>query len=195
MKKIIVFLIMISIITVYALSNNFNIDTSKLSFVNDSKKGNIVNDFNKEYELKYSIKEDKQDEKEKLKKIAKRTTYLLLGDINNINETSEHFYNRKHEFYSSRYNTSDEDKYSSIANFAIPQTFNQANELKLIYNSFGDIQVEIKDDIAIVIVHLPNVKGKEQNKDNPMKYDEVVSNFTMYYAYHKDKDIYMVKTH
>ena len=185
MKKLIVPLIMLGVITVYALSNSFSLDTSELSFAKNSKKGNIVNDFNKDYLLNYSISEKNDLEKEEIKKIAKKTTYLLLGDFNNTNESSEHFYNRKMEFYSSRYNPKEKDNYSNVADFAIPQSFNQATEYKLIYNSFGEIRVEISSENALVSVPLPNAVIKISNDNDPMKYDYVKCDYMLYYLYRK----------
>ncbi len=197
-KKIIIITILFSIITVYALSNSFSLDTSQLSFAGDSKKNNIKNNFNKDYSLNYSVSNDSTAEKEEIKKISKKTTYLLFGDFNNTNETSEHFYNRKMEFYSSRYSPKipdkkddiedkyhDERMYSNVADFAIPQIFNQVTEYGIIYNSFGDINVEFKDDIAVSIVDLPNVRAKFQSKTDPLKYDYRYYDLKMYYAYYK----------
>ncbi len=154
-KKIVLLLTLLSSITVYALSNSFSLDTSKLSFASNNKKDSVASNFNSNYTLSYSIKEDNDKEKEELKKIAKKTTYLLFGDFNNVNESSEHFYNRKKEFYDSRYNPKTPDAYSNVGDFAIPQIFNQVVEMNFIYNSFGDIRVEFKDEIAVVIVSLP----------------------------------------
>ena len=186
-KKIIGLLIVFSGIAVYALSNSFKLDTSKLSFIS-GKKDNIVNDFKKEYNLKYSMNNDNDSEKEELKKLAKKTTYLLFGDANNTNETSEHFYNRKKDYQNLRYDPKVQDNYSLVASFANIQIFNQASEIQLQYNSFGDISISVNDDIAIAIVELPNVKIKNKSKTDPMKYDIVKTNYKMYYAYHKQEN-------
>ena len=184
-KKIIILFVLVSVITVYALSNSFSLDTTKLSFSSGNKKEDIISNFNKNYALSYTVTEDKEKEKEELKQIAKKTTYLLFGDFNNTNESSEHFYNRKMEFYSSRYNVTPSDNYSNVADFAIPQVFNQAVEIGLQYNSFGEIRVEFVNDMAIVTVSLPRVKVKEQSKTDPMKYDFFECDYTLYYGYHK----------
>ena len=102
MKKIIVLVtLLFSTFIVSALSNSFNLNTSNLSFSSNSKKNNIASSFNERYKLNYSIEEDNSELKEEIKNLSKKTTYLLFGDFNNNNETSEHFYNRKMEFYSS----------------------------------------------------------------------------------------------
>ena len=185
-KKIIISsFIILGLITVYALSNNFSIDISKLSFVKNGKKENVINEFNKDYNLKYSVTEKNEKEKDELKKQARKTTYLLFGEINNKDESSEHFYNRKMEFYASRYNPKDKDQYSNVADFAIPDIFNQVVELGFTYSSFGEIRVEIALENAIVSVPLLNVKYKETNEKEPMKYDTIKSNYMVYYVYRK----------
>ena len=90
-KKIILPIILLSIssVTAYALTNNFNFDTSKLSFATNSKKSSIVNNFNPNYNLTYSIASNNKDLEDEIKVLTKRTTYLLFGDFNNVNETSE----------------------------------------------------------------------------------------------------------
>lgn len=61
MKKIIlsICLILISIVSVYALSTKFTIDSAKLSFSANGKKGTIAENFNQDYSLSHSISLDK----------------------------------------------------------------------------------------------------------------------------------------
>lgn len=206
MKKKIVFsilLLSISSITVYALSNNFNFDTSKLSFATNSKKGSVVSNFNKNYNLTYSISNDNAELEEEIKTLTKRTTYLLFGDFNNTSESSEDYYKRKKDFYDLRYDpeipkddnnllgldtNSQEYKDDVVSGMAIPQIFNQVSELEMIYSSYGDIRITINDNLVISSITLPNVKLKEQSKEDPMKYDYVETNFVMHYYYKKLND-------
>ena len=206
MKKKIVFsilLLSISSITVYALSNNFNFDTSKLSFATNSKKGSVVSNFNKNYNLTYSISNDNAELEEEIKTLTKRTTDLLFGDFNNTSESSEDYYKRKKDFYDLRYDpeipkddnnllgldtNSQEYKDDVVSGMAIPQIFNQVSELEMIYSSYGDIRITINDNLVISSITLPNVKLKEQSKEDPMKYDYVETNFVMHYYYKKLND-------
>lgn len=201
-KKIILATLLISFssITVYALTNNFNFDTSKLSFASNSKKGNVVSNFNQNYNLTYSISNDNEKLEEEIKNLTKRTTYLLFGDFNSKDESSEDYYRRKKEWYDLRYNpevpkddsnafgldtNSQEYLDDIVSGMAIPQIFSQATELGLQYSSYGDIRVTINDNLVISSITLPNVKLKEQSKSDPMKYDYIETNFVMHYYYKK----------
>ncbi len=190
----------LSATTVFALSNDFNFDTSKLSFTENSKKDNVVSNFNKKYDLTYSISNIDQKLEEEIKTLTKKTTYLLFGGFNNTEETSEEYYKRHKEWLDLRYDPkipkddnnkfgldTDSQEYADnlISELAIPQIFNQVNEMGLIYNSFGDIRVTKNDNIVISSIILPNVKIKEQSKSDPMKYDYLETNYVMYYYYKK----------
>ena len=204
-KKLILMAIVLSIssITAYALSKNFNFDTSELSFTTNSKKSSVVSNFNPNYNLTYSISSENKDLEDEIKILTKKTTYLLFGDFNSTNETSENYYKRKKEFYALRYapeipkddsnligldTKSQEYIDDTISGMAIPQIFNQATELGLVYSSYGDIRVAINDDLIISSITLPNVKLKEQSKTDPMKYDYLETNFVMHYYYKKLND-------
>ena len=201
-KKIILATLLLSFssITVYALTNNFNFDTSKLSFASNSKKGNVVSNFNQNYNLTYSISNDNEKLEEEIKNLTKRTTYLLFGDFNSKDESSEDYYKRKKEWFDLRYNpevpkddsnafgldtNSQEYLDDIVSGMAIPQIFSQATELGLQYSSYGDIRVTINDNLVISSITLPNVKLKEQSKSDPMKYDYIETNFVMHYYYKK----------
>lgn len=197
-KYIVLILITISFITVKAISNNFKLDTSELSYTTNSKKDNVVSNFRKEYQLTNSISNENTELEEEIKNLTKKTTYLLFGDFNNINESSEDYYKRKQDFYALRYNpevpkddsniigldvNSQEYKDDLISGMAIPQIFNQAAELNMLYDSYGDIRVTINDSIIISSITLPKVKIKEPSKTEPMNYDYIETNYVMNYYY------------
>ena len=81
-------------VSVYALTNSFNFDSKKLTFSTNSKNDNIANSFKSEYNLSSSISSVDGEVKKTIIALSKKTTSLLLGDINSKNETSEHYYNR-----------------------------------------------------------------------------------------------------
>ena len=85
-------------VSVYALTNSFNFDSKKLTFSTNSKKDTIVNSFKSEYNLSTSISSENEETKKIIIELSKKTTSLLLGDINSKNETSEHYYNRHKEY-------------------------------------------------------------------------------------------------
>ena len=97
MKKIVlVLLIVLTIGTVSALTNNFKIDSTKLSTI--TKKNELNNSFNQEYNLNYVIENKNTELEEKIIELTKKTTFLLMGDFNNTNETSENYYKRREDF-------------------------------------------------------------------------------------------------
>lgn len=192
-------------VSVYALTNGFNFDSKKLTFSVNSKKDNIVNSFKSEYNLSTSISSENEETKKIITELSKKTTSLLLGDINSKEETSEHYYNRYKEYQelaaynyfpkdpnsSSGYDESIENyRYVIASEFAIPQLFNSFNELGIIYNTYGDIRVTLNGNFAISMVLLPNVKIKEENKENPEKYDLKEENLVIYYYFIKIDDTY-----
>lgn len=187
-------------ISVYALTNGFNFDSEKLTFSANSKKDNIVNSFKKEYNLSTSISNENEEIKKTIIELSKKTTSLLLGDINSKDETSEHYYNRHQEYQelaaynyfpkdpnsSSGYDESVENyRYVIASEIAIPQLFNSFNELVVTYNTYGDIRVTLNDNLAISMVLLPNVKIKEENKNDKEKYDIKEENLIIYYYFIK----------
>ena len=197
-KYIVLILITISFITVKSISNNFKLDTSELSYTKNSKKDIVVSNFRKEYQLTNSISNKNAELEEEIKNLTKKTTYLLFGDFNNINESSEDYYKRKQDFYALRYNpevpkddsniigldvNSQEYKDDLISGMAIPQIFNQAAELNMLYDSYGDIRITINDSIIISSITLPKVKIKEPSKTEPMNYDYIETNYVMNYYY------------
>lgn len=197
-KYIVLILIAASIISVSALSNNFKLDTSDLSYTMNSKNDSVVSNFKKDYRLTNSISNENSELEEEIKTLTKKTTYLLFGDFNNINESSEDYYKRKKDFYALRYNpevpkddstilgldvNSQEYEDDLISGMAIPQIFNQAAELNLLYDSYGDIRVTINNPIIISTITLPKVKIKEPSTTEPMNYDYIETNFVMHYYY------------
>ena len=195
-KKILlfVFLISISSMTVYALTK-FNFDTSDLSFTSNGKRASVVGSFNQDYNLSYSVTDQNKELEEEIKNLTKKTTYLLFGDMGDEEESIEDYYKRKQDWYDLRYepkSTEDPQDYRDdiISGLAIPQLFSQAYELGLLYYSYGDIRVTVneKDNIVISTIVLPDVKIKEQSKEDPMKYDFIETNYVMHYYYKKLDD-------
>lgn len=201
-KKFILLTILLSIssITVFAISSSFIFDPSSQTFSKNSKKTNVISNFNQDYNLNYSISNTNNELEEEIKILTKKTTYLLFGETNNYNENSENYYKRKKEFYELRYNPeipkdennplgintkSQEYKDDVISGMAIPQIFNQATELGLIYNSYDNIMITINDNLIISSITLPNVLIKESDKSNQEEYIYKKTNFIMHYYYKK----------
>lgn len=200
MKKIILslFLIMISIVSVYALSTKFTIDTTKLSFSTSGKKGTIVENFNQSYSLSHSITSNNAELEKKIEELTKKTTYLLLGNFNNKNESSEDYYKRHQEYLELRYNpevpkddssftgldeNSQEYKDDLVSGITVPSMFLIFDELNVVYSSFGDIRISESGNSVMSAISLPNVTKREQSSENPMEYVNVQTNLIIYYYF------------
>lgn len=190
-------------ISVYALTNHFNFDSSKLSFSVTGKKKDITNSFNKNYALKSSIVNENKDEEDKIKLLAKRTTSLLIGEINMEDEDDEHYYKREKEYYdlaAYKYfpkNPNPTPPYyldvydETVKNYncalaselAIPQIFHKVQEKDIVYHSYGDIKVSFGDETALAVVTLPNVQMKEEKELNSREYEIVTTNLIFSYHY------------
>lgn len=200
MKKFIIIFVtlLFGTISVYALTNNFSIDYSKLSFSANGRKELILNNFNKEYTLSHSISSvDIKLEKEIIE-LTKKTTYLLLGDFNNTNENSEDYYKRHQDYLAmGTYNSFPKDEnsssgydesiqnyaYASISEYAVPTLFLQFNEHNIQYSYFGDIRITVSDNLIISTISLPNIKIKRESIADPRKYDIVETNLLITYYF------------
>lgn len=204
-KILLITLLSISAFGVFALSNKFTIDSSKFSFSKNYKQNSVTNEFNKDYALTYNISSDNEELKEEITALSKKVTYLLLGQGDMTNESSLEYYERRNKYLELKYDpeipkdsnsysgydeTSQEYKDSILSDFAIPQMFSQLDELNITYNSIGAIRVGIVDDYVISMVSLPNATLKQENSEEPLKYDTVKTNLIMYYYFKKLNDEY-----
>lgn len=197
MKRLFVIILLIPI-CVYALSTKFTIDSSSLSFSSDGEKGTALDSFNKDYNLTRSINSDNSKLEKEIETLTKKTTYFLLGDVNNTDETSEQNYKRYQEYMKLMYNpevpkddstlsgydeNSQEYKDYALSSYVVPNMFLMFDEMGVVYGSYGDIMVQQSDDFVISAIILPNVTIKEENDQDPMKYDRVQTNLTIYYMF------------
>ena len=204
-KILLITLLSISAFGVFALSNKFTIDSSKFSFSKNYKQNSVTNEFNKDYALTYNISSGNEELKEEITALSKKVTYLLLGQGDMTNESSLEYYERRNKYLELKYDpeipkdsnsysgydeTSQEYNDSILSDFAIPQMFSQLDELNITYNSIGAIRVGIVDDYVISMVSLPNATLKQENSEEPLKYDTVKTNLIMYYYFKKLNDEY-----
>lgn len=202
MKKIIVIVALFLISSVYALTNEFKIDTSKLSFKENSKKSSIASNFDSKYDLQMSITDTDKKLEEEIKEITKKTTYLLLGKFNNVSEKSEEYYLRHSDYLDLRYNPqvpkdpstftgldekSVEYKDDLVSGISVPGMFLKFTELDVIYNTFGNIRVTKTNNAVLSVIYIPNVSIKSPSVSNPMEYERKETNLVIYY-YFKEID-------
>lgn len=207
MKKYLVsfIIVLLCTVSVYALTNDFSIDSSKLSFSAGGKKELILDNFSDDYQLTHSISSNNKEIEKEIIELTKKTTFLLLGDFDSDKESNEEYYKRHQDYLAmGAYHTFPKDKntktgydetienysFAFISELAVPQLFLKFNEKVVKYSYFGDIRVTINNNLAISTLLLPNIKIKEENPDDPMKYDIVESNLVITYYFLKINDEY-----
>lgn len=205
MHKIILgrFLVIAGIVSV--LVTNFKVDIHKFSFSASRNKGKVTKNINKNYQLTKSIDPKETKSEKEIKELTKKVTYLLLGDANNVNESSEDYYKRHKEYLAMRYapdvkedpttftgldEDSEEYKDDNYTGLTIPAMFKIFDDLKVVYGSFGNIRVAESDKFMMSLIQLPNVTISEANKKQPMKYDRVKTNLTITYFFKELKGEY-----
>ncbi len=202
MKKILsisVIIIVILSATTYAFTSKFNFNADMLSFSKESKKLDVTSKFNTNYKLEKKLTSN-ENTTEEIKNITKKTTTLLIGNPGDDEESEEEYYNRHKEYlelglynsfpknkdYQSGYDETNPNYIYAIASeLAVPQIFNQVEEINIQYNTFGNIKTSQKGDIVISTITLPNIMIKQENEENPMEYDTVKSNLTLTYYFLK----------
>ena len=172
MKKILITIITIVLCTVmvFTAAKSFTITSTNLSF-NNSKQKAITQEFNKKYDLSYKISSKDESLKKEITSLTKKVTYLLLGEMNEDEETPEEYYNRHKEYLKLRYAPKipkDENSYTGydeksqeykddlVSGAVVPNLFLTINELKIKYNTFGDIRVVETAGGMLAISNIPN---------------------------------------
>lgn len=208
MKKILITIITIVLCTVSVLAatKNFTITSTNLSF-NNSKQQAITKEFNKKYDLSYKIESKDEKLKKEITDLSKKVTYLLLGEMNEDEETPEEYYNRHKEYLKLRYApTIPKDKTTSsgldedskeykddlVSGLVVPNLFLTINELKIKYNTYGDIRVVSTNDGMLAINNIPNVKMRVASSENPKEYVLEETNLTLIYKFKKNGTDYQL---
>ena len=206
MKKILITIIAIVLCTVSVLAatKNFTITSTNLSF-NNSKQQAITKEFNKKYDLSYKIESKDEKLKKEITELSKKVTYLLLGEMNEDEETPEEYYNRHKEYLKLRYapnipkdkktssgldENSKEYKDDLVSGLVVPSLFLTINELKIKYNTYGDIRVVSTDDGMLAINNIPNVKMKVASSEDPREYELEETNLTLFYYFKQQGNDY-----
>ena len=204
-KIIVSFLLLITIGT-SSLAVTDGISINEETFIFNNNKNNILTKFNTEYSIS-KIEDDENSElKQNITELTKKTTYLLLGEANNTKESSENFYKRHQDYFKLRYNpeipkddstavgldvNSEEYHDDMLSGISLPGMFLNLNELGIKYKSYGQIRISIVDEKNVISsITLPDVQMKEQDIKEPMKYNIIQTDLTMYYCFKKLNDEY-----
>ena len=208
MKKILITIITIVLctVTVFAAAKSFTITSTNLSF-NNSKQKAITQEFNKKYDLSYKISSKDESLKKEITSLTKKVTYLLLGEMNEDEETPEEYYNRHKEYLKLRYAPKipkDENSYTGydeksqeykddlVSGAVVPNLFLTINELKIKYNTFGDIRVVETAGGMLAISNIPNIKLKVTSTENPKEYELQETNLSLLYYFKKNGTDYQL---
>ena len=198
---IIIMLLLIAIVTVsLGQTERIKINTDTFSFVN--KEDKLSANFDSNYELTSNSNNDQNVTiQENITELTKKTTYLLLGEPNKNGESSEDYYKRHKDYLNLRYNpqvpadsstnsgldeNSQEYKDDLLSGLSVPGMFLKINELGINYNSYGEIRVSVIDESKVIsTITLSGVTIKEEDKEDPMKYNTVKTDLKMYYYFKK----------
>ena len=200
MKKLFIGLILTfyCVATVLASVPTFNVDTTKMKLTNQKSNNKMSDEFNDDYSLSYHLTDDNEKLRQEIENLSRKTTYLLLGEADTLNETAEDYYKRHEEYLNLRYNpvvpkdpdsplglnmNSQEFEDDVVSGISVPSVFNSLDEYNIIYNGIDNVRVSINDNMVISTVTLLNVRMRKENSDNQMEYDYVNTNLVLYYFF------------
>lgn len=199
--KIIIPLFLLVTIGTVSIAKTEGIIINDETFLFDNKENNILLNFDSNFEVENNNNDKDYELRQTIIELTKRTTYLLLGESNNKNESSESYFKRHKEYLQLRYNpkipedknslmgldqNSQEYKDDILSGISVPGMFLKLSELEVEYDTYGKIQVSVIDnDNVFSTITLTGVTMKEQDEENPMNYNIIKTNLTMYYYFKK----------
>lgn len=199
--KIIIPLFLLVTIGTVSIAKTEGIIINDETFLFDNKENNILLNFDSNFEVENNNNDKDYELRQTIIELTKRTTYLLLGESNNKNESSESYFKRHKEYLQLRYNpkipedknslmgldqNSQEYKDDILSGISVPGMFLKLSELEVDYDTYGKIQVSVIDnDNVFSTITLTGVTMKEQDEENPMNYNIIKTNLTMYYYFKK----------
>ena len=199
--KIIIPLFLLVTIGTVSIAKTEGIIINDETFLFDNKENNILLNFDSNFEIENNNNDKDYELRQTIIELTKRTTYLLLGESNNKNESSESYFKRHKEYLQLRYNpkipedknslmgldqNSQEYKDDILSGISVPGMFLKLSELEVEYDTYGKIQVSVIDnDNVFSTITLTGVTMKEQDEENPMNYNIIKTNLTMYYYFKK----------
>lgn len=151
-------------------------------------------------EENYQIKTDgitfTLEKEEEIEELAKKTTYLLLGNPNTKTSSYQEYAKRKKALLSLRYKKeipkdengnyieeSEEYKDDIITGFNIPTMFLNLAEKNIQYKEEGTIKIFQTDKYMVARTILKNVTFEVENEENPKEMIKEENNLILYYFY------------
>jgi len=207
MKRIVTFLlIFMCCLLVQASSQKLSI--KNLNLTSTQNPTAISSLFTKEYLITDKITDLEGSTIDTLTALSKKTTYLLLGEINQDNQDYELFTARKKELLNLRYapdiplnSAGEPDRESQaykddlVTGYNIPGMLKKLAELNIKYFDTGQISVLKTADYYVTKTILTDVELEEINSANPKQLNQVTKNLTLIYFYKavaKDYKLYWI---
>ena len=209
MKKSILLIIPILLLLTLILSSSktsYSLNNTSVSIKELSRNKAILNEFPKEYNITYKLENNTQQDE--LVELTKKTTYLLIGPTNNINEKYENYYKRKKALYSMMYqediprdpndptkpDTNSKEYYTNLGvSLIVGKTFQAFEDAGILYNDFGEVTINSYNNIVAATIKLNNAKIKVANPDNPLEFIYQKENFIIHYFFKKYKGEYKIQ--
>jgi len=183
--------------TYAAKAYEFDFNLATINFTN--KESDVESRFNAMYAVNYDESKFKEDEifKERITELAKRTTYLFLGNPNVEERDYEEYISRRNETMNDlKYNpriptdengdfitSSQEFKDDVFSGVTLPGMFNELTDRNIVYKGLGRVEAYKNSEYAIAKVVLEDVLMDEANEKNPRKIDRIKTNLMLTYMY------------
>lgn len=197
--KIAIPLLLIAVLGTSSLAITKKMTINKDTFSLTNKKEKSLSSFDNRFNVSSSDGSIDEQLKDTITYLTKKTTYLLLGEPNMQNESSENYYKRYKDYLELRYapeipkdensltgfdENSQEFEDNNVSGISIPTAFQTLNELEIKYSTYDGIRVIRNDDKTVTsFIELPNATIKEEDSENPMNYTTVKKDLTIYYMF------------
>ena len=199
---ILILMLLLFINQCYGATSSFLLNADDVTIVN--KNNILMSNFNSDYNISNSTEDENYNLNQEITELTQKVTFLLLGDMNEQNESSEEYYKRHKDYLSLRYNPeipkdennrlgldTESQEYSDdiLSGISVPGMFLLIHNLDIKYSSYGTIKIsKINDEEVLSIITIPDVLMKEsEDGENIIK-----TNLSIYYFFKKTNNEYKI---
>ena len=195
--KTIICILLLLIIAIHSYGTTKNIKINADTILSVDKNNKLMSYFDESYVINNNTQDDNYSFKRDIEELTKKTTYLLLGEMNSDSESSEDYYKRYKDYLSLRYNpevpkdenniigldtNSKEYEDDLLSGITIPGMFLKFSSLNIKYSQYGTIRIsKINDEMVLSIITIPDVSMKTSEEDDTI----TKTNLTINYLYKK----------
>ena len=195
--KTIICILLLLIIAIHSYGTTKNIKINADTILSVDKNNKLMSYFDESYVINNNTQDDNYSFKRDIEELTKKTTYLLLGEMNSDSESSEDYYKRHKDYLSLRYNpevpkdenniigldtNSKEYEDDLLSGITIPGMFLKFSSLNIKYSQYGTIRIsKINDEMVLSIITIPDVSMKTSEEDDTI----TKTNLTINYLYKK----------